>query len=164
MTKKIYRVFYNSELGLIEITGNETGILTIDFADRKDIKPHEILDNTLPSYLTECLNQLDEYFKGKRKVFELPLITTGTPFQKKVWERLIKIPYGKTFSYKDIAEQSGNVKAVRAVGNANNRNKIAVVIPCHRVIGSNKSLTGYAGGLWRKEWLINHERSFADKI
>lgn len=157
--EKIFTAYFNSPIGLIKFMGNEKGILTLDFID----KANESADSEqelLPSCMNECRQQLSEYFEGKRKMFDLQLVINGTAFQQKVWNRLIDIPYGKTLSYKDIAEQSGNIKAVRAVGNANNKNKIAVVIPCHRVIGSNKSLTGYAGGLWRKEWLINHERSF----
>jgi len=115
---------------------------------------------SFPVHLKDCIRQLDEYFKGKRMTFDLPLIISGTDFQKKVWNELKKIPFGKTASYKDIALKAGNVKAVRAAGNANNKNKIAVIIPCHRVIGSDGKLSGYAGGVKRKKWLLEHERNF----
>ena len=111
-----------------------------------------------PLVLAECYNQLDEYFKGKRHEFTFPYQLEGTSFQKMVWNALNEIPYSKTWSYKEIALSIGNEKAVRAVGSANGKNKLSIVIPCHRVIGSNGTLTGYAGGLWRKEWLLHHER------
>jgi methylated-DNA-[protein]-cysteine S-methyltransferase len=151
---KEYSAYYNSQIGVIEITSSEKGILSLDFADKAG-------GNTeLPECLNDCLLQLDEYFKGKRKEFSVEILPSGTDFQMKVWEKLREIPYGKTASYADIAEAAGNRKAVRAVGGANNKNKIAIIIPCHRVIGSNGSLTGYAGELWRKEWLLNHEKNY----
>jgi methylated-DNA-[protein]-cysteine S-methyltransferase len=101
--------------------------------------------------------QLDEYFEGKRKKFDLLLEPMGTDFQKKVWKHLVKVPFGKTASYLDVAMALGEMKATRAVGSANGRNPIVIIIPCHRVIGSNGSLTGYGGGMWRKEWLLKHE-------
>ena len=152
----VYLTYFNSEIGLIKITGSNDGILSLDFSDEK-VPVKSSSKRNLPDCMKECLSQLSEYFAGDRKKFDLRLMLNGTEFQKKVWKELTKIPYGKTFSYKESAEKSGNVKAVRAVGNANNKNKIAVIIPCHRVIGSNKKLVGYAGGIWRKEWLINHE-------
>jgi len=114
----------------------------------------------IPQCLKDCVRQLDEYFIGKRKEFELELLPQGTPFQMKVWQKLMEIPYGKTASYKDIAEAVDSPKAVRAVGGANNKNKICIIIPCHRVIGSDGSLVGYGGGIWRKEWLLKHEKGF----
>lgn len=156
----IYKTYFKSDIGLIEICGNEEKILTLNFADETDCVSTK---NGLPEFMIECLNQLEEYFKGERRDFELEVKTEGTDFQRTVWDELKKIPYGQTMSYKEIAVRSGREKAVRAVGNANNRNKIAIIIPCHRVIGSNKKLTGYAGGLWRKEWLLNHEKSMTVK-
>jgi methylated-DNA-[protein]-cysteine S-methyltransferase len=105
----------------------------------------------------EGIRQLDEYFKGARKSFSLKLLLKGTPFQKLVWQRLKKIPYGKLASYGDVARAIGRPNAYRAVGNANNKNPIPIIIPCHRVIGSDGKLVGYGSGLWRKEWLLNHE-------
>lgn len=159
--EKIFKVYYKSPIGFIEITGNEKGILSLNFINEIDT---DVFQEEYPEYLTDCIKQLDEYFQGERKEFKLRLLTRGTDFQLAVWNQLMKIPYGQTYSYKDIAEKSGNIKAVRAVGNANNKNKIAIVIPCHRVIGSNNGLVGYAGGLWRKQWLLNHERKMNELI
>jgi methylated-DNA-[protein]-cysteine S-methyltransferase len=111
--------------------------------------------------LEECLAQIDQYFQGTRQEFSLQLAPEGTDFQQQVWRELSKIPYGQTASYLDIARAIGNEQAVRAVGAANGQNPISIIIPCHRVIGSDGKLTGYGGGLWRKEWLLTHERDFS---
>ncbi len=155
----MHSTYYNSPIGLIKITGDENGICTVDFIDeqlspeaahsQKHFQSHPILD--------ECAFQLDEYFKGERKEFTVKLNPEGTEFQKKVWNKLLKIPFGRTISYMELAKSLGDVKAIRAVGAANGKNGIAIIIPCHRVIGSSGNLTGYAGGLWRKEWLLKHE-------
>jgi len=150
---KIYKAFYRSEIGPLEIRGTEEGILSVRFwtgSSIPDLKPH-------PS-LSECLRQLDEYFKGSLLTFDLKLDIRGTDFQKSVWNELRRIPYGKTKSYGEIAAFIGRTKASRAVGNANNRNNIVIIIPCHRVIASNGRLGGFGGGLWRKEWLLEHEK------
>jgi len=152
---KTYTTFYDSKVGLLEIEGTENAITKVHFSDKKKIAP----DKELPPVLKECQKQLDEYFNGKRQSFSLELELEGTDFQKKVWEQLQRIPYGETASYKDIAVAVGNEKAVRAVGNANGRNKIAIIIPCHRVIGADGDLVGFGGGLWRKSWLLNHEKN-----
>lgn len=110
--------------------------------------------------IKEAARQLNEYFNGERKVFDLPLDLTGTSFQTKVWQELLKIPYGETKSYKDVAIAINNPKACRAVGMANNKNRIMIVVPCHRIIGSNKKLVGYVGGLKLKEQLLNLEKNF----
>lgn len=107
--------------------------------------------------LDTCTQQLDDYFSGKRQTFSLPLRQEGTAFQQKVWDLLCRIPFGNTISYLHLAHQYGDPKAIRAVAAANGRNNLAIIVPCHRVIGSNQSLTGYAGGLWRKKWLLEHE-------
>ena len=150
---KEYKTYYNSEIGLIEIIGTEDGILSVGFAYEKSMN-----DSGIQPCLEECIDQIDEYFKGKRREFSIKLLLEGTDFQKKVWRQLMKIPFGETSSYKDIAASIGNERAVRAVGNANGKNRIAIIIPCHRVIGSNGKLIGYASGVWRKEWLLSHER------
>ncbi|MGL5692930.1 MAG: methylated-DNA--[protein]-cysteine S-methyltransferase [Peptostreptococcaceae bacterium] len=111
-------------------------------------------------FLNDVVNQLDEYFKGKRIEFNIKFRLNGTQFQEKVWNALTEIKYGETVSYKDIGIRIDNEKAVRAIGNANGRNIINIVVPCHRVIGANKSLTGYGGGLHRKSWLLEHESKF----
>ena len=151
---KIFKTCYKSAIGPFEIAGTEKGIVSATFI--KDERPG---DAVLPSCLKECFRQLDEYFKGKRRKFAVDLLLQGTDFQKTVWRQLEKIPYGKTASYREIAVTIGKPNAYRAVGNANGKNPLAIIIPCHRVIGSNGDLVGYGGGLWRKEWLLKHERS-----
>ena len=150
-------VDYHSPLGIIEIKGNELGIYSVLFADREQMKYMEGPDTAAP--LIECFTQLDEYFKGERFTFSVPFIFEGTVFQQAVWRALTTVSYGKTASYKEIATLVGNEKAVRAVGATNGKNLISIIVPCHRVIGANGKLTGYAGGLWRKEWLLNHEKN-----
>ena len=149
----LHKTYYSSPIGCIEITGNEDGIASLYFIEGKRRTPPKIH----PS-LQECVTQLDAYFKGIRKEFELKFNAEGTEFQKKVWAQLEKIPFGKTKSYLQISKQIGDSNATRAVGNANGSNPISIFIPCHRVIGSTGKLTGYGGGLWRKEWLLNHEK------
>jgi len=149
---KTYTTCYQTAIGPFEITGNQKGILTIIFG-----KEPSVTDSDLPAPMTECLRQLDEYFKGRRKKFNVPLLPEGTDFQKAVWRQLQKIPFGRTASYGDVARAIGSPKAFRAVGNANNKNPIPLIIPCHRVIGSDGKLVGFGGGIWRKEWLLDHE-------
>lgn len=148
---KIYKAYYDSPIGIIEVAGTEEGISSIIFVENKE----DITECS--NSIRKCVEQLDEYFKGKRKDFDINLLVEGTEFQKNVWNSLKSIPYGRTASYKDIAREIGNEKAVRAVGSTNSKNPISIIVPCHRVIGANGKLTGYAGGLWRKEWLLNHE-------
>jgi methylated-DNA-[protein]-cysteine S-methyltransferase len=152
-----FKAFYNSPIGLIEITGTDDSVSALYFVE-EGFKP-EFQSN---SYLGNCAGQLDEYFNGKRKIFEIKLELEGTEFQKKVWNELLNIQYGETKSYLQISKIFGDVSAIRAVANANGQNRISIIIPCHRVIGSNGSLTGYAGGLWRKKWLLDHEQKFSD--
>jgi methylated-DNA-[protein]-cysteine S-methyltransferase len=149
---ELYYAYYSSPIGLIEISGNDDGIATLYFVDEKKHTSTKVH----PS-LKECLLQLEEYFKGLRKEFGLKLNPKGTDFQKRVWEILYALPYGKTVSYLDISKMLGDANATRAVGNANGSNPISIIVPCHRVIGVNGKLVGYGGGLWRKEWLLNHE-------
>lgn len=115
----------------------------------------------IPPLLINCLEELIQYFNGELRNFTLPLNQPGTTFQQDVWNLLTQIPFGKTISYLDLARKTGDSKATRAVANANGKNHIAIIVPCHRVIGSNKELTGYAGGLWRKKWLLDHEAKVA---
>ncbi|MCD1158745.1 methylated-DNA--[protein]-cysteine S-methyltransferase [Peribacillus frigoritolerans] len=155
---ELYKLDYESPIGVIEISGTNDAISSIMFAEI-DIQIN-IMQEQTPQVLAECFSQLDEYFKGERREFTFPYILEGTIFQKNVWNALTGILYANTGSYKDIAVSIGNEKAIRAVGSANGKNKLSIVIPCHRIIGSNGKLTGYAGGLWRKEWLLQHERNF----
>ena len=141
---------YKTNIGKIYISADKKNILEISFN-----KPN--YDKNETPLIKKTFLELEEYFNGQRKTFYLPLKLEGTDFQKKVWKELIKIPYGKTISYKELATSIGNEKACRAVGMANNKNKIMIVIPCHRVIGSNGDLTGYAGGLNIKQQLLELE-------
>jgi methylated-DNA-[protein]-cysteine S-methyltransferase len=144
--------YLSSPIGTLEISGSDEGIERILFTD--PVRQPLRADHPLA---VRCGVELNEYFGGERIGFTLPLAPRGTAFQQRVWEELVKIPFGKTCTYTDIAVAVGNAKTIRAVGNANGRNPIAIVIPCHRIIGSDGSLTGYAGGLWRKGWLLEHE-------
>jgi methylated-DNA-[protein]-cysteine S-methyltransferase len=151
----LQEAFYQSEIGLIKITGSEAGIEGVYFVDEEV----QLTAAQPPDCLKNGLAQLEEYFRGKRQKFSLKLQPQGTDFQKEVWKQLLKIPYGRTVSYGDIAAALGDKNAVRAVGSANGKNPISIIVPCHRVIGSNGKLIGYGGGVWRKEWLLKHERS-----
>ncbi len=143
----------NSPLGKIQINGDNLGIASVIFLKTEEVD----ISKTVPSELTEAVTQLKEYFDGEREQFTLKLSPKGTEFQKKVWEELQKIVYGITVSYQQIAIRLGNPKVIRAAASANGKNPIAIIIPCHRVIGSDGSLTGYSGGLDRKKWLLEHE-------
>lgn len=149
---------YKSPIGIVEIVGTEEVVSSIMFIEGDEVR--NTVNSEIPQVLVDCFTQLDEYFKGERHVFSFPYNFEGTEFQQKVWNALATIPYAETGSYKDIATAIKNEKAVRAVGTANGKNRLSIIIPCHRIIGSNGRLTGYAGGLWRKEWLLQHEKSF----
>jgi methylated-DNA-[protein]-cysteine S-methyltransferase len=143
--------FIQSPVGTIEISGSDEGIRSVLFSDIENVQLE------IPACLQECVDQLNEYFAGKRKQFDLKLDARGTEFQLKVWEKLQLIPFGKTISYLELARMTGSETNTRAVGNANGKNKINIIVPCHRVIGSNGKLTGYGGGLWRKGILLKLE-------
>ena len=145
----------NSPLGATKITGDENGITSVTV-----LNTDEKISDIIPEELEDCVLQLQEYFKGERQEFSLKLNPQGTDFQQRVWEALLTIPYGKTTSYLQLSQQLGDVKAIRAVANANGKNPIWIIVPCHRVIGSDGSLTGYAGGLHRKQWLLEHESPY----
>jgi len=156
MIKKYYG-YYNSPIGILEIITSDCALISAMFVE-------EMKEITAESQiLREAIKQFDEYFKGTRKDFDIKCETSGTEFRKRVWEALMEIPYGETCSYKEMAIKIGNEKATRAVGNANSKNIISIIVPCHRVIGSDKSLTGYAGGLNRKKWLLEHEKEILEK-
>jgi methylated-DNA-[protein]-cysteine S-methyltransferase len=146
--------FYESPIGWIEIRCSESAILSLKFVDL----PRE--DTKSCSYVDVAVQQISEYFVGTRRVFDLSLALYGTSFQRQVWEHLLTIPYGHVITYGEIARAVGKPQAVRAVGAANARNPLSIIVPCHRVIGSDGSLTGYGGGIWRKEWLLKHEGYF----
>ena len=143
----------NTPLGTARIEGDDNGIQSISV--HSEYKP----DQNIPNSLKACAEQLNEYFEGSRRNFELKLNPQGTSFQKKVWNLLSEIPYGQTISYLELSHKLGDAKAIRAVAAANGKNPLWIISPCHRVIGSDGSLIGYAGGLTRKKWLLNHENS-----
>lgn len=147
--KKIF--FYESPVGWLRLTAEEDALTELFFVEKKEGR------NTSSPILEQAIKELDEYFSGKRKVFTVPLRTTGSPFQQRVWKELLNIPFATTTSYMKVAMQLGDLKSIRAVGTANGRNPIAIIIPCHRVIGSDGKLVGYGGGLWRKKWLLEFE-------
>jgi methylated-DNA-[protein]-cysteine S-methyltransferase len=155
-----YKMNYDSPIGTLELVSNDEAVISIMFNDQNE---NVSVPEVVPQVLQDCYEQLHEYFEGKRQEFTFPYMLSGTPFQKMVWNALVDISYGQNVSYQDIAKAIKNEKAIRAVGHANGKNKLSIVIPCHRIIGSNGKLTGYAGGLWRKEWLLNHEQKFVIK-
>jgi methylated-DNA-[protein]-cysteine S-methyltransferase len=146
----MYYNYYESSIGLIEV-GGDTAIRSLYFVDaqRDGVESCPVVE--------EAIRQLEEYFAQERRDFDLPLEMDGTAFQRRVWQQLMNVPYGKTATYMDIANGLDNPKAIRAVGAANGQNPISIIVPCHRIIGSNGKLIGYGGGLWCKEWLLRHE-------
>ena len=148
--------FYKSPIGYVVLNVTEAGVSEINFSDEP---VRAVLgDNSIVGI---CVAQLDEYFKGERKVFSVPLDLRGTEFRMKVWRALLRIPYGETSTYGRVAAAVGSSKAVRAVGGANHNNPVSIIVPCHRVIGSDGGLTGYGSGLHRKRWLLEHETRHA---
>jgi methylated-DNA-[protein]-cysteine S-methyltransferase len=154
--------------GKLLLQSDGTSITAVNFIENEYFLADSSinLDGTeyIPPCLESCKNQLLEYFSGSRQQFDLPLAPSGTPFQQKVWEQLRLIPYGNTISYLDLAKRLGDPKVIRAAASANGKNPIAIIIPCHRVIGSNGDLTGYAGGLGNKKWLLELEQKVSGKI
>jgi len=139
-------------LGTARIEGDASGVSVISILNGTEIVSEEI-----PDVLQQAVSELRAYFEEGRREFTFPLRPEGTDFQKKIWQLLMDIPYGKTVSYLDLSRRFGDEKAIRAVAAANGKNPLWIVVPCHRVVGSDGSLTGYAGGLWRKKWLLEHE-------
>jgi methylated-DNA-[protein]-cysteine S-methyltransferase len=158
-------VYYKSPVGVLEIRSNGNAISDVLFLNSwKGTKINEAEINFVQPkspVIKTCTKQLDEYFAGKRTVFTINTTQVGTEFQQTVWKELCNIPYAKTISYLELSKRIGNVKAIRAVGTANGNNSVSIIIPCHRVIGSNGDLIGYGGDLWRKKWLLQHEAKFA---
>lgn len=144
--------YISTPLGIAKLHGDEEGISSLSV-----LETEETLTDVIPEILEDTVYQLREYFDGTRKNFDLKLNAEGTVFQKRVWAELLNIPYGKTISYLEMSKRLGDVKAIRAAASANGKNPLWIIVPCHRVIGSDGSLTGYAGGLHRKKWLLDHE-------
>lgn len=143
--------YLKTPIGYAEFIGNENGLASVTVFDEE--KPIDLI----PEVLEDAVYQFTEYFEGKREAFDLKINPQGTDFQKRVWNALLEIPYSKTVSYLELSKTLGDVKAIRAVATANGKNPLWIIVPCHRVIGSNGDLTGYAGGLHRKKWLLDHE-------
>jgi methylated-DNA-[protein]-cysteine S-methyltransferase len=161
-------VYYQSPLGALEIRSTGSAISDVLFVNSwkgakineeelSFVKPKSVI-------LKACIKQLDEYFAGKRTEFSVHTSQVGTEFQQTVWAELCRIPYGRTISYHELSKRIGNTKAIRAVGSANGNNSICIIVPCHRVIGSNGDLVGYGGDLWRKKWLLDHEAKIANGV
>jgi methylated-DNA-[protein]-cysteine S-methyltransferase len=144
--------YMDSPLGLIKLWATAGMLSKLHFVDVRDD------DESNPGILSPAITQLKEFFDGKRTTFDTPLHPEGTHFQLNVWDELKKIPYGRTCSYEDLARRLGDIKVIRAAATANGRNPLPIIIPCHRVIGKNGSLTGYSGGLWRKQFLLELEQ------
>ena len=164
----IEMVYYASPIGVLEIRSTGSAISEVLFVNSwkgakineeelSFIKPKAVI-------LKTCIKQLDEYFAGERTEFTVLTSQVGTEFQQTVWTELCKIPYGRTISYMDLSKRIGNVKAIRAVGTANGNNSICIIVPCHRVIGSNGDLVGYGGDLWRKKWLLELENKTVNGV
>jgi methylated-DNA-[protein]-cysteine S-methyltransferase len=149
--------YFESPIGLIEIVGSATGVSALNFVEVGGARSKRRGKGPLPEPLTDCRTQLDEYFRGDRRSFSIKLDLRGTDFQKRVWNKLRSVKFGRTTTYKALAAAVGNPAATRAVGGANHRNPVSIIVPCHRVVGSDGRLTGYGGGLWRKDWLLRHE-------
>ena len=145
--------YIKTPLGIAKIQGDENGISILCIHDEGTIS------SEIPTILKEAVAQIVDYFEGKRTDFTFKINPSGTEFQQKVWKGLLEIPFGKTVSYLELSKKLGNTKAIRAVAAANGKNPLWIVVPCHRVIGTQGSLTGYAGGLWRKKWLLDHENA-----
>ena len=156
----IHTALYHSPLGMLLLQAEEEQLTVAGF---KDVAAVTSTEETSSPVLQKTIVQLDEYFAGTRQQFDLPLNPSGTAFQQKVWQQLIQIPFGETITYLHMAKRLGNVKSIRAAASANGKNPLAIVIPCHRVVGADGKLTGYAGGLHRKQWLLEHEAKMAGK-
>lgn len=155
-----HAAFLESPIGWLRVLADETALRAVDFVESAGAG-RGAEEPARPPVLVEALAELEAYFRGDRTSFSVPLRLEGTTFQRRVWGRLLRVPYGRTTTYRDLAAAVGNPRATRAVGGANHRNPVSIIVPCHRVIGADGRLTGYGGGLWRKEWLLRHERRYA---
>jgi methylated-DNA-[protein]-cysteine S-methyltransferase len=164
----IETTYYQSPVGILEIRSNGNAISDVLFVNSwkgtKLIEEELNFSKPQSTVIKNCIKQLNEYFAGSRTEFDIDTLHTGTEFQQMVWKELCNIPYGRTISYLELSKRIGNVKAIRAVGTANGNNSISIIVPCHRVIGSNGDLIGYGGDLWRKKWLLDHEGKFANGV
>ncbi|WKN45123.1 methylated-DNA--[protein]-cysteine S-methyltransferase [Tunicatimonas pelagia] len=162
---RTFTIVHPSPLGDLLISGNDSFISGVRYADlHQELEKKAVSTNNAPALLRRCATHLDEYFAGWRRTFGLQFQQEGTLFQQTVWQGLLKIPFGQTNTYADLARQIGNAKSSRAVGLANGKNQIAIIVPCHRIIGTSGNLTGYNGGMWRKKWLLDHEKRIAHGV
>ena len=156
-----YQTYYQSPVGLLKIGATDHVINQVLFVnENEEITPVR----ELSTLLQQCIEQLIEYFNGARQVFDLPVYQEGTPFQNRVWSELLNIKFGRTISYLDLAKRLGDPKVIRAAATSNGKNNICIIVPCHRVVGTNNSLIGYSGGLPRKKWLLNHENKIVNGV
>jgi methylated-DNA-[protein]-cysteine S-methyltransferase len=159
---------FPSPIGLLEVMASDESLISVLFISTQKNKQPEIKNPETEAsnhpIILACKSQLLQYFNGRLTKFNLPLQQAGTAFQQKVWSELQLINYGRTISYLELSKRIDNVKAIRAVGTANGCNAISIIVPCHRVIGSNGDLTGYSGDLWRKKWLLDHEAKWANGV
>ena len=160
---ELFTTYYQSPVGLLQIEGTDHYISKVHFIkDQESITP--ATDSNLPPMAIQAVEQLIEYVHGQPRFFELPISQEGTPFQQRVWAELMNIPFGKTISYLELSHRLGDPKVIRAAAAANGKNDVAIIVPCHRVIGANNQLVGYAGGLPRKKWLLEHEKKIAHGV
>ncbi|MFY7901144.1 MAG: methylated-DNA--[protein]-cysteine S-methyltransferase [Chitinophagaceae bacterium] len=153
--QELYYTYYESPIGLLKIGGTDQYIAELSFVDNAQQLAHG--EPGVSDIIHICTEQLIEFFQGRRRIFDIPIHQNGTDFQQRVWNELLDVPFGKTMSYLDLAKKLGDPKVIRAAASTNGKNKIAIIVPCHRVIGTDKNLVGYSGGLWRKKWLLQHE-------
>ena len=159
---ELHFTYYESPIGLLKIGGTDQFIGELSFVDESDQMEHG--EPGITEVMHQCTEELIEYFHGSRKNFTIPVHQDGTDFQKRVWNELLGIPFGRTISYMDLAKKLGDPKVIRAAASTNGKNNIAIIVPCHRVIGSDRSLTGYSGGMWRKKWLLQQEFKVAHGV
>lgn len=159
-----FTTYYQSPVGLLRISGTDQYVSEVHFMNQEEVAAAPTSTSPLPPMAILATEQLIQYFHGNRRVFELPLYQKGTGFQEKVWNELINIPFGKTISYQELSRRLGDPKTIRAAGTANGKNHIAIIVPCHRVIGAKGDLVGFGGGLARKKWLLTHENKIANGV
>jgi methylated-DNA-[protein]-cysteine S-methyltransferase len=161
---ELFTTYYRSPVGVLRIAGTEHYISVIGFEDEDQAHNRKPSEGAPPPLLIQAIEELIQYFNGERRHFEFPIHQRGTDFQEKVWNELLNIRYGRTVSYLELSRRLGDTKSIRAAASANGKNNLAIVVPCHRVIGSKNDLVGYGGGLWRKKWLLDHENRIANGV
>jgi methylated-DNA-[protein]-cysteine S-methyltransferase len=160
---RITTTYYHSPIGLIRVSGTEQFINEVHFMRNGD-QHIDTMPAQLSPLVVQCIEELIQYFNGQRRRFEVPIYQEGSLFQNKVWNELLGIEYGKTISYLELSRRLGDPKVIRAAAAANGKNNVAIIVPCHRVIGSDQTMVGYGGGLWRKKWLLEHEAKQAHGV